>query len=636
MMTAAGDDLLNVEDVFSTYMFDGNSSTQTITNGLDLSTEGGLVIVRARDAGANTFFWDSEQGTSKYIMSASTQQSITQSGVTSFNTNGFTLGSYGGTNSSSFDYVSWSFRRAPKFFDIVTYTGTGSNQNIAHNLGVTPGFVMVKRLSGTGNWSGWHRDLTDADDYILLNNTIGETAGGAPTYNRTVNSSTYQIFGAYPDEGTSGQTYVMYLWAHNNGDGEFGPTGDQDIIKCGSYTGTGSAGTLVNIGFEPQWILIKRIDSSSDWRCVDVWRGMAGHTGTIANSQLAAKFNNTDQESAENVLVAKPNGFENNNTTSIYNASGGKYIYIAVRRPTGIPENGTDVFGVETGTNSGSSTTIGGRYRPGFSVDMALEKVPTSTDNWELSTRLISGTSLRPNGTNTEDTGVGGSQFDFQDGWNSGSAYSASYSWMWKRASGFFDVVTYKGNGGSQTLSHNLAAVPEMMWVKNRNDTDSWGVYHKDTGNTGYIPLNSTSGFLPSSAAWNNTTPTSTQFTVGSTFNFSSSFNYVAYLFTTLSGVSKVGSYTGNGTSQTIDCGFSSGARFVFIKRTSPSGNWFIWDTERGIVAGNDTYIILNSSAAQNSSYDSIDPDNSGFIINQDASANVNVSSATYIFYAVA
>jgi len=111
---------------------------------------------------------------------------------------------------------------------------------------------------------------------------------------------------------------------------------------------------------------------------------------------------------------------------------------------------------------------------------------------------------------------------------------------------------------------------------------------------------------------------------------------YIAYLFATLAGNSKVGSYTGNGSSQTINCGFSAGARFILIKRTNAAGDWYVWDSVRGIVAGNDPHLSLNTTAAQVTNDDSIDPANAGFIVNQVSATNINVSSATYVFYAIA
>jgi hypothetical protein len=103
------------------------------------------------------------------------------------------------------------------------------------------------------------------------------------------------------------------------------------------------------------------------------------------------------------------------------------------------------------------------------------------------------------------------------------------------------------------------------------------------------------------------------------------------YLFATLVGISKVFSYTGNGSSQTINCGFATGARFVLIKRTDAAGDWYVWDTVRGLVAGNDPHISLNTTSAEVTTDDSIDPDSSGFIVNQLSATNINVTSATYI-----
>jgi len=107
-------------------------------------------------------------------------------------------------------------------------------------------------------------------------------------------------------------------------------------------------------------------------------------------------------------------------------------------------------------------------------------------------------------------------------------------------------------------------------------------------------------------------------------------------LFASCPGVSKVGSYTGNGTSQTINCAFTSGARFVMIKRTDSTGDWYVWDTARGIVPANDPYLLLNSTASEVTTNDSVDADSTGFIVNQVAATNINVNAATYIYLAIA
>ena len=226
--------------------------------------------------------------------------------------------------------------------------------------------------------------------------------------------------------------------------------------------------------------------------------------------------------------------------------------------------------------------------------------------------------------------------FDYSDRWYDLSRASNYYSGMWKRAPNFFDVVAYTGNGtAGRTVSHNLGVAPEMMWVKNRDRAYDWFVYDKVNGATNYMLLNESQATTTSSTRFNDTEPTDTVFTVGSANQTNQSGDsIIAYLFASLDGVSKVGSYTGNGSSQTIDCGFTSGARFVLIKRTDSTGNWQVFDTERGIVSGNDPRLFLDDTSAELSTRDILDPASSGFSLTSDTSANT--SGAEYIFYAIA
>ncbi|NDD55077.1 hypothetical protein EBZ39_14640 [bacterium] len=136
---------------------------------------------------------------------------------------------------------------------------------------------------------------------------------------------------------------------------------------------------------------------------------------------------------------------------------------------------------------------------------------------------------------------------------------------------------------------------------------------------------------------WNSTTPTNAVFSVGTNAGTNASGGtYVCYLFATCPGVSKVGSYTGTGTTQTINCGFTGGARFVLIKRTDSTGDWYVWDSARGIVAGNDPYLLLNSTAAEVTNTDYVDTYSAGFEISSTAPAAINANGGSYIFWAVA
>jgi hypothetical protein len=204
------------------------------------------------------------------------------------------------------------------------------------------------------------------------------------------------------------------------------------------------------------------------------------------------------------------------------------------------------------------------------------------------------------------------------------------------------DAVAYSGTSSAHNEEHNLNVVPELMIFKNRSQSgDNWVVYSNVFSPANYIKLNSDSYAVPdaSNLRFNNTAPTESVFTVGTSIetNFNGQ-NYISYLFATLAGVSKVGSYTGTGADLNVDCGFSAGARFVLIKRSDSggTGDWYVWDSARGIVAGNDPYLLLNSTAAEVTSTDYIDPLSSGFTVTSSAPAALNASGGTYIFLAIA
>ena len=620
---------LDITDVFSTYLYKANSTARSITNGIDLAGEGGLVWLKSRSSTREHALYDTERGVEKLLKSNSTGvQQNTSGGLTAFNSDGFSLGTYADVNGTSYgDFASWTFRKAPKFFDVQTWTGSGvAGRTVSHNLGSVPGMIIVKRTDSASDWTVYHRGAA-ADpetDALFLNTTAA--ANDHPSYwNDTAPTDTVFSVGNGSEVNSSSGTYVAYLFAHNDGDGEFGPSGDQDIIKCGSFEGPSAT---VSLGFEPQWLLLKNVDqTNSDWAIYDVMRGIS--YGWHAKELYPNKSNSESVGGLLNNINLNADGFR------VEGGYSSTYIYMAIRRgPLNPPTAGTEVFAVGDGSAGASGNA--GRYRSGFSVDMGLEKDITGSDNWELVTRLLSGTSLRPNGTNAEDTGVGGAKFDYMDGWNTGTAWADSYSWMWKRAPSFFDVVAYTGSGvAGRTVSHNLGVVPEMMWVKRRNSTGHWYVYH--TGMTGGSDaLHSTARLNLNEAgfntqSWKNYDFTTAHFSLDNAADINGSGGtYIAYLFATLDGISKVGSVSHSGSSTDVNCGFSNGARFVMLKRTDATGDWYIWDSVRGIVSGNDPYLLLNSQAAEVTNTDYIDPLSSGFTIS-DA-----FTDGDYIFYAIA
>ena len=209
-------------------------------------------------------------------------------------------------------------------------------------------------------------------------------------------------------------------------------------------------------------------------------------------------------------------------------------------------------------------------------------------------------------------------------------------SWTFRKAAGFFDIVTYTGGGNNQTIAHSLGAIPRMIIFKQRNASSTvWAVYHQALGTAVHLPLNLADG----TAAFPllTTTPTASNFTIPVNENRcnQSGVNYVAYLFGSLAGGSAVGSYTGNGSTLSVDCGFAAGARFLLIKRSNSATNWYIWDTARGISSGNDPHLIANTNALE-ASTDSIGPNAVGFDVIQNATTNINVSGAPYVYLAIA
>lgn len=220
-------------------------------------------------------------------------------------------------------------------------------------------------------------------------------------------------------------------------------------------------------------------------------------------------------------------------------------------------------------------------------------------------------------------------------------------SWTLKQASKFFDVVTYTGTSSPRTIAHSLGTVPELVIVKGRTGSNMfWPVYLKNPANLGVtnmLQLDKSDAKLGTGTEWwtadgvTKKAPDENNIYIGTATQLNATGeDYVAYLFGSLPRVSKVGSYTGNGTSQSINCSFAGGARFVMIKRTDDTGDWFMWDTERGIVTGNDPHVSANTTAVEATTDDSIDPVAHGFQVNQVAATNINVNNAEYIFYAVA
>jgi len=634
LLTLASGEITYVEDVFSIDLWDGDgASTRTITNGIDLAGEGGMVWGKTRSTSVAHVIADTENGVSKNLFT-NTSDALEDRGtgngsVDQFNSDGFTIGNANNfINYSGHTACSWTFRKCPGFFDVVTYNGNGTaGRTVSHSLGSVPGAIWVKCTSHADSWGCYHRSTGNTKS-LYLNSTGSTTTNGTP-WNNTSPTSTEFTLGSDNQYNGNGRTYVAYIFAHN--DGSFGEDSDEAVIKCGSYTATGSAQTI-DLGFEPQFLITKKSNGTGEWRVNDMMRGI---TSGGADAQIDANSNSA--EITGNVTCnLTPSGFISNGSQ---NDSGGTYIYIAIRRPHKTPTAGTDVFAVDTrgSTGDGNEPT----YRSTFPVDLQINRnVNYNGGDTQIASRLLQGRQMHTNLTGQESANST-MMFDYMNGVQTDTGTSTDqYAWMFKRAPGFMDIVTYEGTGSSTGIDHNLGVTPEMKIIKNRDSSSGdWIVGGTAVaGENGYVYINSSAAKVTSSNYWDGGDDSATKFSVrqGNASSDANGQSYIAILFSTLAGISKVGTYTGTANAINVDCGFTNGARFVLIKRldSSTGGHWYLFDSLRGINSGSDPFIRLNLTNNQGSA-DLIDPYNAGFSV-ASGTTNVNYSGGTYIFLAIA
>jgi hypothetical protein len=622
-----------VEDVFSTYLYTGTGANQTIINDIDLAGKGGMVWIKGRSVAFSANIVDTVKGANNTLVPSTTAAAVTTAvGIDQFNSNGFTTENNGGVAESGETFCSWTFREQAKFFDAVSYTGTGSNTTILHDLGSVPGMIIVKRTDTTGDWQVYHRANTanPETDYLVLNTTAA-TADSDTRWNDTLPTSTVFSLGTDATVNASGGTYIAYLFAHDAGG--FGTAGTDNVISCGSFTGE----STVTLGYEPQWIIVKRTQSSDDWYIVDTMRNWSVINYTV----LRPNTSGAEQLVDAPYIVPTATGFTTTSTLS------GDWIYMAIRRPMKVPTTGTSVFSPTAYAGDSSASRL---VDVSINPDMFISAKRSGPDFFVM-TRLIGVPYIRTRSTAAEESSAGSNGIptiltaqNNKIGFTAGAtdlanvnATGSNYvTWSFSRRPKFMDVVCYTGTGSATTQTHNLGVTPELMIVKRRSATNAWAVY-ANNDNTDYLVLNTDAATADDNTYWNDTTPTSTVFSVGTNnaVNASAS-TYVAYLFATLAGVSKVGSYTGTAAAQTINCGFTGGARFVLIKRTDSTGDWYVWDTARGIISGDDPYFLINSSNAEVTNTDYVDPVSSGFELSSTAPAAINASGGSFIFFAVA
>ena len=341
-------------DYFETKLYTGNGGTQSIT-GLDFQPDWCWLKARAGANVSNHRSVDSVRSATKELFQDATAAEETNTnGLTAFNSNGFSLGSSGGTNNSNTTYASWNWKAGTSFtndasgtgigtidsagsvstasgFSIVSWTGTGSAGTIAHGFGKLPKMIIAKQRNSTANWVVYFLDTTIANNnvnnYLELNTTIASTGDSGARWGAYANYST-TTFGVGTDAATNadGSTYIAYVFSDIQG-----------YSKFSSYTGNGNAdGNFIYTGFKPAFIMIKRTDAAADWEMYDNKRD------GFNDDNPPFYANTTGAEGSNDRIDILSNGFKIRASSGNLNASGGTYIYMAFAEnpfvtSTGVP-----------------------------------------------------------------------------------------------------------------------------------------------------------------------------------------------------------------------------------------------------------------------------------------------------------
>jgi hypothetical protein len=554
----------------------------------------------------------------------------------------------GGTTSSNTDGTITSTVQAntKAGFSIVQYSGTGINSTVGHGLGATPKIVIIKKTSTTDNWQVSISNITGVQGqrvFFNLNQGISTDVNRETAFP----SSTLLSVGGQDCAGST--DYIAYCFAEKTG-----------YSKFGTYIGNGlDNGPIINTGFEPAFVIIKRTDSADNWSMTDNKRSTSNPRANALFPNLAAV-----ELSSGYTVNYLSNGFEIATSGGGVNLNGATFLYIAFAADPSTAPVLTDSFNASTYSGNGTSQSITGLgFKPNFV--WFKERGPQGFShglydslrgaNYILNSNLTSAQTYLPG------LGVTGLQSFDSDGFTignnaqenaSGSTYVA---WAWKanptptintdgtiqsivsvnQAAGF-SIITYIGNlVAGASIGHGLGVKPSLIITKSTSNTESWEVWSSalNSGGVGLqLRLNTTDAAF--SAADYYSTPDTSKFYVGPyTGCNGNGYSYVSYCFTSIPGYSKFGSYTGTGTSPgpTVTVGFQPD--FLMIKSTSIAGAWFIMDSRRSPSNPRQLLLQPQSAAVEQNVGNAIDFNSDNFQI-LDTNPSRNQNGATYIYMA--
>ena len=654
-----------------TYTGDGTSDRKI--GGLNF--EPGLVWIKRRNSTAKDHcLVDVVRGPKKRLRIESTAQETTEEVVTAFDPGGFTIGNDTGVNQSgAYNYVAWAWAAGGAAvsntsgtinaevsantdygFSIVKWTATNASGTIGHGLtNQTPKFILVKSTAAGTNWAVYHHSLGNTKGLNVNLSGTGSTA--QDFWNNTSPTTSVFSVGSFANYQTA--EHVAYVWSEVSG-----------FSKFGTYEGTGSAGFAITTGFKPRFVIIKNADNTQNWRLYDTERDATSPSTSI----LFTNTNAAESTTAHPVRMLE-DGFQIEGTHPDINTSGETYIYAAWADR---PGNNWDVYNIATNeglstsrsqfdvvtyTGNGSATSIDSlAFQPDFlwikqrdedrshglydsvrgpskvllSNSTSIELTSTARINTIDSAGFTTGSDVMTNKNGGDYVAwcwkAGGTAVSNTDGTITSSvSANAQYG---------FSIVSWTGTAANATIGHGLNTAPELVIIKNRDDSNNWLVLVKSLGGNKVLELNTTDAVATTTTPFNGTVPTSSVVHLGTNNGTNGSGDdMIAYCFADVPGYQRIGSYTGNGstTGPVVVTGFKP--RFIMFKKSSSASDtfgWYMIDSERDLNNTRDSFLYANGSGTENSNAGILDINADGFQI-KNSSGNVNQSGETYVYIAI-
>jgi hypothetical protein len=555
------------------------------------------------------------------------------------------------------------------FTDIATTSGSNAglgkdfsgngNYWTTNNISVTAGStydsmtdVPTLTSATAANWCTLNpldRTLYSGSPVFSNGNLRASSAGGS-TFFRPLPTIIPPTSGKWYYEATqttvgdTGQWIGWYGFAayRANGDGIF------DYNNWGAYGASFTNGDVIGVAldFDANTVTFYKNGTSQGSRSAYAAGKGDAQLASIASSAAAAIDFNFGQQGFK---YTPPTGFKALNTYNL---------------PDSTIVAGNKVMDATTYTGNGSSLTVtnAGAFKPDLvwvkrrnnsaahrigdsvrGITNSLYSSSTSTEvatdgNGYISAITSTGFTVTTGSTDAQGTNFNGDTYvgwQWKAGQSAGSSNTngSITSTVSVNAAAGFSVATYAGTGANATVGHGLGVAPKFVIVKNRSVADDWCVYHASSGAANYGQLNLGGAFGANSTIWNNTAPTSSVFSVGTYLSKSGS-NYVAYCWSEIEGFSKMGSYTGNGSTDGpfVYTGFRP--KFILTKRTDATSDWWIQDTSRATYNASNALLFPNLANAEYTTAGvEFDILSNGF---KPRNTGHNISSGTYIYVAFA